>query len=84
MNELIADDFVEYGASGRVYDKESIIQLIVAHADEPLRLDGYRVRLLSETVALATYRIDTTLRSSVWRNDGAGWRIVFHQGTRSE
>jgi hypothetical protein len=39
---------------------------------------------LSDSMVQARYRIaeTKTLRSSLWREDDDGWKIVFHQGTK--
>jgi len=48
----------------------------------------FHVELLAPTVALLTYRIHRhsappvhTLRSSIWRQHGSRWKMVFHQAT---
>jgi hypothetical protein len=91
---LLADDFLEFGKSGRVWNKPSVIALLAAESGEfTYSLEDFRVALLAPTVALATYRIsDATpgaapqpaLRSSVWVNRDGNWRLTFHQGTSVE
>lgn len=84
--ELLHPDFVEYGASGRIWNAAAITSALQA---DP-RVSGKAVDLLpvalSENVVLLTYRIVGTpgsLRSSVWVKDlQHSWRIRFHQGTR--
>jgi len=93
MASLLSDDFREFGASGRIFDKEMILDLL---ADEPAG-DGYLVEELNVVrlgpdTALATYRIPlrevageikpASLRSSVWRMEEGVWKALFHQGTR--
>ena len=86
--ELIAEDFVEFGSSGRVYTKADLVEALQAETPVMQSIDDFRVALLGPTVALLTYRIHRhstppvhTLRSSVWRLHGDQWLMVFHQGT---
>jgi glyoxylase I family protein len=79
---LIDDDFMEYGASGRVWDREGIRELLDGPAGPPIELADTRVVPLAEHVVLVTYQAAGVNRSSVWvRRDGR-WRMRFHQGTR--
>ena len=92
---LLADDFREFGKSGRVWDKQSVIAMIAQEsAAFEYTLEDFRVSLLAPTVALATYRIlgatsgpgaepAQALRSSVWVLRDSNWQLVFHQGTVS-
>ncbi len=87
LDRVLAEDFLEFGRSGRTYDRASIM------ADTPVEidadLDDLSVRLLSQDVALVTYRsilrhrtaAQVSNRASVWRHDGDRWRLEFHQGT---
>jgi len=92
LSLLLADDFVEFGSSGRVFNKASIIEEL---KDEPPRpaplLSDFAIRELSPTVALATYRatrrniagepIGRSRRSSIWAHVNGRWQLTFHQGT---
>ena len=85
--ELLADDFVEFGSSGLVYDKVMIVELLARdqHNVPPPTVTDLVVRLLSPEVALVTYRAVApareTLRSSLWLLSRGQWRMTFHQGT---
>lgn len=80
---LLADDFTEFGSSGRVYDKPAIIELLRTEAvDQKVTVENFVVRDLSPTVALVTYLSSkSTLRSSIWRLSDSRWQMIFHQGT---
>lgn len=92
---LLADDFVEIGASGRRYDRAEVI---AALADES---DGYEATLadlemdeLAEDVVLVRYRTESrshadasprhALRTSLWRRTPQGWQMFHHQGTLTD
>ncbi|MGG5242094.1 DUF4440 domain-containing protein [Pseudomonas lurida] len=87
LAQLLAEDFVEYGASGNVWGSRA--QVIDGLQDEVFaarRITEFAVKLLSKGVALVTYRchrsgVGTSLRSSIWREEKGQWQMVFHQGT---
>lgn len=86
---LIAPDFQEIGASGQVHDAASALAYVKAGheaADKPdWPTDEFAVRKLGEGLYLLTYRLDRpdrpTRRSSIWRQAGDDWQMMFHQGT---
>jgi hypothetical protein len=83
---LLADEFVEIGSSGRIYDKDQIIgQLQQESGEESLRtVSDFTARELADGLILVTYRIieSRTVRSSIWKRTNSEWRMVFHQGTK--
>jgi len=91
--ELLAEEFTEFGASGRVWTRKAILDLLATEEYTPPVVEKFSCRELAEDVALATYRAvradaatgarAVTLRSSVWVRQSGAWRMVFHQGTRA-
>jgi hypothetical protein len=89
MERVLADDFVEFGRSGRRYSRAECLAMpyepFVAH----LPLDGLAMRELDAATVLVTYVSEvrtagTALRAnraSVWSRQGDRWRLRFHQGT---
>jgi hypothetical protein len=84
LNKLIADDFFEFGSSGKVYNKQDCIK-----PDEDLRkfvVSNFKIKELSKDVTLATYKTTedgiASLRSSIWKRYGDEWKMIFHQGTK--
>ncbi|MFY2789876.1 DUF4440 domain-containing protein [Rhodococcus sp. MALMAid1271] len=85
VETLLADDFSEVGASGAVWDKSSILDLLGTEDSktiEVLELDG---RLISAELVLVHW-ISTVSgvharRTSLWRHAASGWELVHHQGT---
>jgi hypothetical protein len=77
---LLADDFVEIGSSGRIYDKDQIIgQLQQESGEESLRtVSDFAARELADGLILVTYRIieSRTVRSSIWKRTNSEWRMV--------
>lgn len=86
LNKLIADDFLEFGSSGRVYNKQACIRL----NDSPRKfsVSDFNIKELSKDVMLATYNTiedgTVSLRSSIWKRYGDEWQLTFHQGTKTQ
>jgi hypothetical protein len=90
VSEVLADDFVEFGSSGRIYSKQQVLDALRFEASRTRTLQDYRIVELVPGVCLATYRVvledpagpDTyTLRSSIWKLADGHWRLLFHQAT---
>ena len=90
MAALLADDFVEFGSSGRMYGKAEILATAAQPFAGQLSLLEFAAKALAPSVALVTYRsiLRNTdgnerhaLRSSIWTRTEQGWKLVFHQGT---
>jgi hypothetical protein len=92
----LTDDFLEFGGSGRVFDKATILEdLAKEFQAEPHRpaslLTDFKTRELAPNVILATYKatrrnaagepIGQSWRSSIWTQVNGQWQITFHQGT---
>src|SRR5215467_3513843 len=94
LAQLIADDFREFGSSGRVFSKEQIIAALQGQARCEISLTDFEVFCLAADVVLVTYRgkaqfcgsaeVKYSLRSSIWRRRNGKWEVVFHQGTPTE
>ena len=82
---LIADDFTEYGASGRTWTApETRVALSRETAADPVELLDFTVTELAPGVALVTYRLGPprpSRRSSIWVRRVGRWQVRFHQGT---
>lgn len=85
--ELLAPDFTEIGASGRVWDLSSTLDLLASQADdsEEIEVNDLTGRMLAEEFALvcwdSAHKGRRARRTSLWRRDADGWRQVHHQGT---
>lgn len=86
---LLAEEFTEFGSSGRVYSRSEIVASLAGEASAPpeVELNDFRLQPLSPELALATYRTlcasphVEALRSSLWVFRDARWQMLFHQGT---
>lgn len=88
LTELLADEFVEFGSSGRIYTKSDLVAVLQAESPAAQTTSDFKVTFLAPDVALLTYKIlrhcqpaVQTLRSSVWRRAKGNWQMVFHQAT---
>jgi hypothetical protein len=88
VGALLHPEFHEFGASGRHWDRASIIAALATTADpgaHPVtasRMKG--VRLAPDLVQLTFDTEDNDRhvhRSSLWRRTEEGWLLYFHQGT---
>jgi hypothetical protein len=94
LSRLLADDFIEFGSSGKIYDKQQIIDQLQSRSSAEYSVTNLQVELLSSSIALVTYRCfrssqidrgkNISLRSSIWRKGNESWQMVFHQGTLIE
>ena len=90
---LLAEDFQEFGSSGRVWSREQILDLLATEDYEPPAMEDFNCEQIGEGVALVTYRSvrinaqsgqsASALRSSIWVHESGGWRVRFHQGTEA-
>ena len=87
VGELLHAEFLEYGASGRSWDRQATIASLATDPGVSGSGTDFRPVRLAEDVVLLTYRVQGTissLRSSVWVRDAElGWQLRFHQGTRT-
>ncbi len=85
LQQLIADEFTEYGSSGLIYNKNDLLDSLPEEEPQSYFVADFSVLELSPEVMLATYKVTLgskcSLRSSVWQYKNNRWQMVFHQGT---
>ena len=89
MDKLLAEDFIEFGSSGCIYNKKQVI--------DQLPTDGKKVEIIPKDFSASVLSKDTilltfetynsitevsALRSSIWKYIDNRWQILFHQGTK--
>jgi hypothetical protein len=94
LNELLADDFVEFGMFGKKYSKQDIVESLPKAEEE--KFERYEAidlvaKEISPDTVLLTYKASVkflktnetiwTLRSSIWQKRNDSWQMIFHQGT---
>lgn len=85
LAQLLADDFVEFGKSGRKYSKSEMLDALAADPPKEILATEFQVTALGPHAGLVTYRAFAggvrSLRSSVWVLRDDRWQLLFHQGT---
>ena len=85
---LLHEDFREVGQSGRVWDRQSVLDMMEAEAHEgrlEIRAEDLVATGLAPHVVLLTFDSVTASgrahRSSVWVRESGRWQVLHHQGT---
>lgn len=90
LNELLSDDFTEYGSAGLIYDKDIILERLSQVISPSYVLYDFDIVVLSKNIIQTRFKTDrinldntktVSLRTSLWRNSNNKWQIFFHQGT---
>ena len=88
VDRLLAEDFLEFGTSGRTYTKADMVMALRNEAPTRITATDFQLKQFGPDIALLTYRSCRyaespvhALRSSIWRHEDGQWRMVFHQGT---
>lgn len=87
LNDFLADNFLEFGSSGNIYNKADQLARLPFQEQNNFFVESFTTIELSPQVILATYKITInskkSLRSSLWKFNGKNWQVVFHQGTNT-
>ncbi|MHA6287135.1 nuclear transport factor 2 family protein [Maricaulis sp. CAU 1757] len=92
INKYLSDSFIEFGSSGTVFTKASIIEALAEEEEDlSVKVENFETRILCDDTVLVTYKSTITvdgqvlssLRSSIWMLEGDEWMMAFHQGTRA-
>lgn len=84
-----AEDYWEVGASGRIYDREGILDGLVRRGkvpgDERWAVSDIRCHHLGADTYAFTYQLDQdgrlTRRLTIWRREADRWVAIYHQRT---
>jgi hypothetical protein len=88
MDRILAPDFLEFGRSGRIYNRAEVLTVPYMEIHCALPLMNFAVHPLAEGIVFTTYisevlngELQLANRSSIWIKSPTGWQIQFHQGT---
>ena len=91
LDNLLTDDFKEYGSSGLVYTKQDVLERLPLNTNKVVYVvSDFEIKSLSEDIVMANFKTDRiindteklqSLRTSLWRKEGNSWKMFFHQGT---
>ncbi|HXC95330.1 MAG TPA: DUF4440 domain-containing protein [Edaphobacter sp.] len=82
---FFADEFKEFCVSGRIFNRQQVIDALLKSEPRAATIHNYYVEPLAEDIALATYKATishlVSHRSSLWIFRDSRWQLFFHQGT---
>jgi hypothetical protein len=86
---MTAESFYEVGASGRIYSREYVLDVLEERLKNPQEdkweTENFHCLEIAKRNYLLTYKLiqgkRITRRSTIWRKDNGNWKIVYHQGT---
>lgn len=88
VGALLHPEFHEFGASGRRWDRTSVIAALAGAAEAgaaPITASGMKGVELAPGLVHLTFDTEhngsRAHRSSLWRLTGSGWLLYFHQAT---
>ena len=92
LDELIRDDFIEYGSSGEIFGKDVVLEALpLEKGERKFFADNFKARSLSQNLVQVTFDTVVTdvktntsksaIRSSLWKLEDGRWQMIFHQGT---
>ena len=96
LNDLIHEDFIEIGYSGKTYTKANILALLLNEisVESESWAQEYNFITLSTDTVLLMYKSARmhqngqlerhAKRTSIWFNNQGKWQMKFHQGTPTE
>lgn len=94
IEQLLSDDFIEYGQSGTVCHKKDTVGALYDGKDRSIEISGFEVKSLGTHTAMVHYTAHeleacseqnfdaASLRTSIWRFEEDEWRLLFHQATQ--
>lgn len=94
INELLADDFIEFGMFGKKYTKQDFLEILPNSEEEKFEryeASDFEAKEIATDTVLLTYKASIeflktnekiwTLRCSIWQKRSDNWQMIFHQGT---
>lgn len=88
VGALLHPEFHEFGASGRHWDRASLVAALADEAESdagPIQASGMTGVELAPGLVHLTFDTEhngrRAHRSSLWRLTRSGWLLYFHQGT---
>ncbi|ODN43961.1 hypothetical protein BGC07_00200 [Piscirickettsia litoralis] len=93
LRSLLSSDFLEVGASGAYFGLNEVLEKLPAENSWQAHAQDFEFRSLAEGVVQLIFRAVIransesagvySRRTSIWRNEVCGWRMVYHQGTKT-
>lgn len=92
LDALLADDFMEVGATGRSLGKADVLSRLPHESGITFEATDMQALILAQGVVLLTYQARRThlgetahsRRCSIWMKGTLGWQMQYHQGTYTD
>ena len=91
LNNRIHDEFIEFGKSGQVFDKNYIVEYLNNLGfKRDIMIQDFQLKQPKDGVVIANYITSEkkeggkTLRTSIWIKENSNWKLYFHQGTATK
>lgn len=91
LDAFLADEFFEFGQSGKRYAKRDILAALPADGEQRFVPSNFEMIVLASDIVLLTYFVEqsslddgatrSSWRSSIWKRYDQDWRMLFHQAT---
>ncbi|MFT4218665.1 MAG: DUF4440 domain-containing protein [Micropruina sp.] len=92
VEALLATGYWEVGASGAVYRRDLVVEVVTQRYadgsdpdDDAWRVEQFAAHPVADAVWLASYLLfqgdRRTRRATLWERTPDGWRALYHQGT---
>ena len=89
FENMMADEFWEVGASGRIYNRQYVLDELEKRYNNPVKdvweTKDFNCMKIAPNNYLLTYTLlqgnRITRRATIWRRTDERWMIVYHQGT---
>ena len=88
LEKMISLSFIEYASSGSIYTYNEIISSLPNEIEDlSYKMIQIETKRLAENIVLVLYTVEinntVTNRSSIWQEENDEWKLLFHQGTKS-
>ncbi|MBN1072089.1 DUF4440 domain-containing protein [Clostridium botulinum] len=93
INQILANDFIEFSSSGKEYYYKNgyVFQDEMDNTQFNWEIVNFRIKELSSDCILSMYKLikhneidenkKYSLRRSIWKYTNGKWKMFFHQGT---
>jgi hypothetical protein len=85
LDQLICDEFEEFSSSGRVFDKQDILDYLPKTETPVYYLNAFRFKAIYDGCILVKYITQVegkrAHRSSIWVKVNGYWKILHHQSS---
>lgn len=86
LNEIIDDEYIEIGKSGKKFNKKDVIKdLSILKKDRKIIIYNFTCDKIEENIYLIHYitqsNNDNIYRTSIWKKEDDKIKIIFHQAS---